>query len=356
MSKYADAIAEHVEEVTAARATAPMHIGPSSPMTDQNTLSTIVWADLTGQEARPMGRADAMSIPPLARQRHIICGTLARCPLVTLRGAERITPSESHWTTRTDGTMHPYHRMLWTADDLVFHGWSLWSATRGYAAAGQRGPLLSADRIEWDRWEVDDDYNLLVDEHTVREDEVILIPGPHEGILNFGAPALRRTLDNLSAVASAARNPSSIVNLRYMGDDQMTEAQIDATTERWAKARRGLNGGVSWTNKWIEVQELGTHEGHLLIDARNADAVDMSRLVSSPAAMADATSAGASLTYETTEGRNQQLIDYGVGLYMDAIKARLSMDDIVPKGERTAFDLTELTGLTPSPTGPNTDD
>jgi hypothetical protein len=67
--------------------------------------------------------------------------------------------------------------------------------------------------------------------------------------------------------------------------------------------------------------------------------------------MLDATSAGASLTYETTEGRNQQFLDYGAQLYMDAITARLSQDDCVPRGHRTAFDTTHFTSLTPSPTG-----
>jgi hypothetical protein len=72
--------------------------------------------------------------------------------------------------------------------------------------------------------------------------------------------------------------------------------------------------------------------------------------------MADATNAGASLTYETTAGRNGQFIDYGVGLYMDAIAARLSMDDVVPRGQRTAFDVTQLTVTSPLPTGAPTDD
>ena len=79
-------------------------------------------------------------------------------------------------------------------------------------------------------------------------------------------------------------------------------------------------------------------------------------MVSSPAAMADATNAGASLTYETTEGRNGQFIDWGVGLYMDAIAARLSMDDVVSRGQRVAFDTTELRALAPAPTGATTND
>src|SRR5690606_38149809 len=162
--------------------------------------------------------------------------------------------------------------------------------------------------------------------------------------------ALRRTINNLEAAANAARNPSAYLELHYTGDADLTDEQIDAHVARWAKARRGENGGVAWTNKVREVREHGTHETHLLVEGRNADAVDVSRLVASPASMADATNAGASLTYETTEGRNGEFVDYGVGLYMDAIAARLSMDDVVPRGWRTAFDTSELRALAPAPT------
>jgi hypothetical protein len=359
MARETQALSSHVELEAARSAVAPLTIAPQSVLQDQSALQAVVWHDLTGGEIQLLSREAAMSIPALARQRHLLCGTAARCPLRILRGDTQLdeTTAQTTWPWRTDGELSPYHRMLWTVDDLMFHGWSLWSARRGPVQSGQRyGQLLQVGRINPTRWETDEADRILVDGEYVNDDEVILIPGPHEGILNFGAPALRRTLDNLDAAANAARNPNANLELHYTGDDQLTEAQIDSLIERWAKARRGLNGGVAYTNKWLELKEHGTHEAHLLIEGRNADAVDMSRLVSSPAAMADATSAGASLTYETTEGRNGQFIDYGTALYMDAIAARLSMDDVVARGQRTAFDVTQLTLTNPAPTGANTPD
>lgn len=347
--------ARFTEEDRTNRSRAPITPGILSPFSDQSALQAIVWADLTGQDSRLLTRDVAMTVPALARQRHLLCGTGARCPLVIMSG-DVPAPAGPTWNTRTDGELSPYHRMLWTIDDLVFSGWSLWRAIRGARpATGGFGPLQHADRIPLDRWETDELDRILVDGEYVANGEVILIPGPHEGILNFGAPALQRTLDNLQAAATAARNPSANVELHYTGDDP-DPAWGPALVASWAAARRGENGGVSWTNKWVEVHEHGTHESHLLIEGRNADAVDVSRLVSSPAAMADATSAGASLTYETTEGRNEQFIDYGAGLYMDSIAARLSMDDVVPRGQRTAFDVTQLTVKAPAPTGAPTPD
>jgi hypothetical protein len=361
ITTYADAINADARAGLEA-AYAPTQVGPAAPSAfhpGPSALEAVVWADLTGQDNVILTRAAAIAIPALARQRHLLCGTVARCPLSVLTGATPLpVESQPNWTYRTDGAVSPYHRMLWTVDDLLFHGWSLWDATRGYAAEDQRyGALLQAERVNPDRWEVDEyTGRILVDGEPRRPDSVIAIPGPHEGILNFGAGALRRTIANLDAAANAARNPSAYLELHYTGDQDLTDPQIETHIARWAAARRGENGGVAWTNKVLELKEHGTHEAHLLVEGRNADAVDVSRLVSSPAAMADATNAGASLTYETTEGRNGEFVDYGVGLYMDAIAARLSMDDVVPRGQRTAFDTTELRNLTPAPTGAPTND
>ena len=72
--------------------------------------------------------------------------------------------------------------------------------------------------------------------------------------------------------------------------------------------------------------------------------------------MLDATTEGASLEYQTATARNQQWIDYGLSLYMDAIESRLGMDDVVPAGQRVAFDTAHLTTPTAGATGLPTED
>jgi hypothetical protein len=350
----ATAAAAPAPTVTAARvsparaAVMPVVVGPASPFVEDDHLKAIVWADLLGENFQAVTRTAAMSIPAVARHRHLVCGVVARSPLVRMALETRLpTP---RWATRTDGELSPYHRMLWTADDLVFRGWSVWRADRD--AHG----LARTTRIAPERWETDAAGRVMIDGEHVADEQLILIPGPHEGILNFGAATLRRTLNNLEAAANAARNPSAYLELHYTGDEPQTPEQIKDLVAGWAAARRGENGGVAYTNKWLEVREHGTHESHLLIEGRNADAVDVARLISNPAAMADATSSGASLTYETTEGRNDQFLDYGAGLYMDAIAARLSMDDVVAPRERIAFDTSASTDPDAPATGPTLED
>lgn len=316
-------------------------------------LSQIVWADIFGGDLQPVTRAMAMAVPAVAKARHVLCSVIGPLPLLSFTGATQDTP-QPQWMQRTDGDLSPFHRMVWTVDDLLHFGWSLWAAKRGAPSDGS--PLLAAARVPYDRWDIDSDGFVNVDGQRVLAGQAILIPGPHGGLLNDSSVIIRMAADNLQAAANAARNPNPNVDLHYTGDEPLDSDARDELIRIWSEARRGLNGGVGFTNKLVEANVLGSHLDKLLIEGRNADAVDIARAAGVTASSLDATAAGASLEYVTAETRNQELLDYGVKFYMDAISSRLSQDDCVARGHRTAFDLSEFTTLTPTPTGAPTND
>ncbi len=333
-------------------------LGSPYPM-DRSSLQTIVWADLLDAAGFGMTRAEAMSVPAIAKARHVVAPQVAGTPLRVFRfsrdpenvddmGTDTELPAPT-WLTRTNTGVSPWHRMLWTVDDLIFGGWSLWSATRGYANA-----LLTADRIDSSRWGFNAKGQVEVDGQLVPADSVILIPGPHEGICTFGRVTIRHARQLLAAAAVAGQTPAANLDLHNTGED-MTDDEIDDLIARWATARAGEHGGVSYSSAALEVRELGRVEPSVMIDGRNAAAVDCARLVGVAAAMVDATAPKASLNYETTQGRGLEHTEYGVEPYMQAIEARLSLDDVVPAGQRVRFDITEDTGPV-QPTGPTVED
>lgn len=168
-----------------AAAVAPRQVGWQSPMSEPSNLQAVVWADLTGQEAQLVTRDAAMGIPALARQRHLICGVGARCPLrlvdtaTVTPGPPPILPTQPEWLTAGTNGVSAYHRMLWTIDDLIFHPFSVWAVERQGSPAG---PILWGERVPTERWDVDPDSDqLLIDEDPVDESEVLVILGPHEG-------------------------------------------------------------------------------------------------------------------------------------------------------------------------------
>lgn len=312
------------------------------------SLSAIVWADIYGLDTLPPTRDQAMQVAALARAVNLFKATVARCPLVSLIGDTPVAPSPA-WLQRTDGLTSPFHRMLGTVDDHIFHGESLWLRTNN-----ADGSIRQADRMPYEEWSVNDVGAILVFGDEVPADNVIYLPGPHEGILRFGAKAIRSAAAVETSALDTAKHPFR-VHLHQTTDEELSRAEkLDVIAE----ARNAMyeNGGVLFTNNAVTAELLPFDSSHLLVEGRNAAAVDMARLVASPAAIVDATAAGASLTYETTQGRNQQLLDYGIAGYMGAIEARLSMDDCVPRGSRVAFDTANLTTITPEPTGPVTED
>jgi len=332
-------------------------------------LDGLIWSDLIGAplESMPMTRAAAMAVPAVARARHLTAGTIAKMPLETLRGADKIDP-QPYWCQGSDGQLgdltaaeikrfgvvpqSTWYRHLWTVDDHLFYGISVWLITR---TDPQDGRPTRCVRIPWANWSTDDQGQITdLDSRVIPADRLIVIPGPHEGILNFGQRTIRGADDLERTAADVARRPFRILL------HQTTDVTLDPL-ERKAivdEARRALrdNDGILFTNAAVEATAVPIDSSALLIDGRNASALDVARTVSMPASMLDATQAGASLTYETAVGRNQQWIDYGLSLYMDPISARLSMDDVVAQGQRTAFDDADLTAPGASTTGPAMED
>ena len=122
----------------------------------------------------------------------------------------------------------------------------------------------------------------------------------------------------------------------------MDDAQIDRLIKRWSDARKGAHGGVAYTNATMEVKEHGTFSEHLLVDGRNAAAVDVARIMGVPSATIDATLQGSSMSYVNTAGRMAELVTFGVAPLMSAISARLGMDDVSPRGTAVDFDTAML--------------
>jgi hypothetical protein len=335
-------------------------VGLASPFSTSTNLARVAFSELFPDLAasRPLDRAQAMAVPAVARARHIIAGTIARIPLRGYQGDTALAgPAAPPWIDRTSGQMSPFHRMLWTVDDLLFFGWSCWSRVNSTMA-----PFfpLQMDRIPMGAWAFDDAGRVLVDRGDgagfVRPEpnSTVLIPGPHEGLLSFGQPAIRHARDLHKAAGTAARHPAAMLVLKQVGGTPLTPEQKSQLISDWAMARDGENGGVAYLNQSMEAQELGTFDQHLVVDGRNAAAVDVARAASIPADLIDASPAHADLTYQNSRDNDRRFVDYGLGLYISAISGALSQDGITARGQRVAFDIEGwLAGTVPGqPTPP----
>lgn len=339
-----------------------------SPWADDSFLERVVVPDIWPDTVpRPMTRGEAMQVPAVARSRHLICATIAALPLVVLRGGDPV-PDQPYWCYGTDGQLgaldddqriryglyvgqSPFQRMLATADDLLFCGWSLWLVT----VADPAGRPLRAVHIPFSLWDVDAEGRIIdQDGQPFAAAAVLLIQGPHEGVLTFGAATVRAASTLEATAASVAQTPFRL------GLHQTSEITLtpDERALIVAETRRALadNQGILFTNSALEVTEYRLDSAELLVGGRQAAALDVARHLNIPGAMIDAEPSGSTLTYSNPESRNQQWLDYGLAAYTDAIAAALSMDTVVPAGQRTAFDTSSLTTTIAPSTGAPTPD
>lgn len=297
----------------------------------------------------------AMSIPAIVRARTLVVTTVARTPLVMDDTDEQpawldgLAPGGGHPQT-------PFHRMLHTADDLLFHGSSAWAIERN-----EYNDATAAVHIPRSLWSMNADGTITIDGQPVNAAEVAIFEGIHSGILHHGAVTIRDAASILHAAARVADTPSALIELRQTNDAELTEDQINRIIDRYVAARRGARHGVSFSTTGVEVHEHSLAPENLLIEGRNAAAVDIARLVGVPAPFIDATVGGTSLSYENVASRMTELITFGVAPILAAIVARLNLDDLTPMGnirfdtEQIVENVVELTRInTPEPPTPNT--
>lgn len=340
-AKHVHAYADGVQAALK-HAVDPSTIPYASPFSSSSHLQRIVFDDIFGRGLPDNTRSGAMRLPALARARNLLVSQGAKVPLRAL-ARDAVLPVQPSWITSADGGVSPQHRLLWTIDDLIFYGWSLWA--RRNAADSDGGYPLGMRRVNQADWSVNGDNRVEINGIVQADTDVVLIPGIHEGILTYGVDAIRDAATLYGNVRTRLNSPIPPIDLHQTKGDALTKTEREDLIATWVRARRDPeNGGVGYSNEYIEVKTLDASGDELMIEARNAAALELARVVGVHGAMIDATTPKASLNYETTSGRNLEFVELDLGAYLDPIAWRLSLDDVCPRTQRIAADYTAQIG------------
>lgn len=320
----------------------PTQLGITSPYASPVELPPFVITDLLDPEVvkgLPLSRSEAIAIPAVSKARNLLVSTIAKFPLRALTGATVLeSKAQPTFLYRTNSAVTPYERMAWTVDDLIFYGVSLWLARRGAPDSSGRKPILDAEWCPSNSWTITNG-NVLVDGQPVDDDAVILFNSPFEGLLNVAARTLRGARDTEASWVGRARNPIPMIELHLTEDTELTNEEInDQIVKPWASARLSENGAIGFTPQAFEVRTHGEVHADLMVEGRNAVRTDVGSFLNVRASMLDGTMGIDSLTYTTNEGEKNSFYEFDLPFWTDPIEARLSMDDIVPRGQRIAFD------------------
>lgn len=312
-----------------------------------NSMGSVILADVFGSidnDLLPVSRAEAMSVPAVARIRRTVCTTVGGLPMFTYSGSIRVVdPVAASYAPvgQPEPNRPAAITYAWTTEALMFYGRAWWVITRRYETT--RRPAAFEWVPEW-RAELDNDGYLIghTDGRRFAPEDVVRIDAPDEGALSYGSGSIRTAARLDRAAARASDNPVPSINLHQTTPDRMSDAEIDALIARWTRARSAAGGGVGYTNAAIEASAMGQSVEQLLIDGRRAAALDVARTFGVPAWVVDVGIDGSSLTYSNVQSRSRELIDYGVAPYLEAIAGRLSLDDVLPRGIWCRFDTDAL--------------
>lgn len=303
-----------------------------SPWSTTN-LSRIAFADIAGVQVANPGRAEAMRIPSIVRGRALIAGLLSRLPLALYDDQDnQLDPAP--WMHSTTTGQSPRLRHLWTLDDLIFSGLSLWALDRA-----DDGTILDAIRVPPALWNINtDDLTVQVNGQTVSAEQVCLFEGPQEGLVTLARDTITAAAALESAWSKRVQQPVPMIELHSTdATADLEEDEAQELVDEWEKQRRE-GGGTAYTPSGIQLNVHGTSATDLFIEGRNALRLDVANFLSLPASLLEGSLSTASLTYSTSEGERSDLDDLSLSYWAMPFEARLSQDDITPDGTHVAFD------------------
>lgn len=306
---------------------------PSSPWATRD-LSEILWPEIGFVG---ITRAAAMTVPAAAQCRNLIAGTLAGAPISEWSTAGRLDTRP--FLVQPDPDLPRAVTMAWTYDDLIFHGISYWRVLSRDAATNGGRPR-HARRIDPAVITFADDgvTPLADDGEPVAPADWLVIPGPHEGVLRFGA----RELATAYALTGAARRfadvPMAALELHDVSEDGLDDDARRKLVEDWTRARQST--GVAYTNRSLEIKAHGWTAADLqMVEARAHQAVEIARVFGVRAALLDAGSPSGSMTYASLTDARRDFVDFTLAPYADAFAGRMSMDDVTEAGRTVAVRL-----------------
>ncbi|MBX9243419.1 phage portal protein [Actinotalea ferrariae] len=300
-----------------------------------------------------------MSIPAVARGRHLIADVLARQPLVAY-GNDGVRLAEQPAFLTRSAYFPPRLRTLWTIDDLIFYGWSLWLLDLGAAdARSGRAPILDALRIDPTKWrQVDGQIVVKLGgkDQVIPPGTYLLIPGLDEGLLRSGARTIRGARLLEERWSARVKNPVPVTEIRYTGEEDLDEEEMRDIRASYIAARADDDGTVMVTPRGFEVHAHGDQALELFVQGRNAVSLDIARFLDMPASLIDASQVnGSSIDYENNAIGRSSYYDLTLRSWALPLEEALSQDDVLPRGQYVQFDLSAL--ATPDAgTGPALED
>lgn len=289
-------------------------------------------------------RADAMKVSSFARARNLICGTGATIPMALYKKSTGEELGSPVWLEQPSLTQPRFVTVSWTIDSLMMYGVAYWEITELYEEDGRprRFEWVANTRVTFDL----DLYNTTVIQYYVDGSprpmsglgSLITFQGFDEGVLTRGGATIQAAIDVQKAMAVSATSPFPTGVLKNSGAD-LDPKEVQGLLAAWKQARN--NRSTAYLTSTLEYTPVQFSPKDMVYsDSLQYLATEIARLCNIPAYMLSA-DMNNSMTYSNVMDERKQFFAYSLMPYLEAISARLSMNDITANGNEVRFEVND---------------
>jgi HK97 family phage portal protein len=284
-----------------------------------------------------VSRHDAMTVPSVARARNLICGTVASIPLeyYNKRTGEVIAPPR--WISQLSKSQPSFVTINWMCDSLLFYGVCYLLVTERYAEDGRPSAFewIANTRVTFTTDLMGQFVTqYYVDASPVNMNDIVTIQGLDEGVLDRGGRTIQSAIDVERAAATNSANPQPTGFLKNSGAD-LPPNEVQGLIAAWKRARQ--NNSTAYLTSTLDYNPVSFSPKDMMYDsAIQTLSTQVARTMNVPAYLLSS-EANTSMTYSNIQDERKQFFALSIEPYIQAIQARLSMDDISTSGHEVRF-------------------
>jgi len=284
-----------------------------------------------------VSRKDAMSVPSVARARNLICGTVASIPLeyYNKRTGEKI--ASPRWINQLANNQPSFITICWIVDSLLMYGVSYLRVTERYQEDNRPAQFewIANSRVTY----TTDLEGIMitqyyVDAAPISMNDIVTIQGFDEGVLERAGRTIQSAIDINKAAAISSATPMSSGILKNTGAD-LPPQEVSGLLAAWKRSRN--NNSTAYLTSALEFQSTQFSPKDMMYnEAIQNLSTEIARAMNVPAYYLSADQ-NSTMTYANVNEERKQFYSLSIEPYVQAIQARLSMDDISTAGHEVRF-------------------
>jgi len=284
-----------------------------------------------------VSRRDAMSVPSVARARNLICGTVASIPLEYYKTSTGEVIAPPRWIKQLSKNQPSFVTLTWCVDSLLFYGVAYLLVTERYAEDGRPAQFewVANTRVTF----TTDLEGIMVtqyyvDAKAIDMNDIVTIQGFDEGVLERGSRTIQAAIDIEKASALNSANPQPAGFLKNTGAD-LPPNEVQGLISAWKRARQ--NNSTAYLTSTLDYSPVAFSPKDMqYTDSVQSYSTQIARTMNVPAYYLSS-DMNSTMTYANVTEERKQFYSLSIEPYVQAIQARLSMDDISTAGHEVRF-------------------